>query len=247
MGAEVLESLTPAQQVIKIVNEELTALMGGTEARLAFEQGPTVVMMCGLQGAGKTTHAAKLAYISASRAAAPAGGLRRLPSRRHRPAAGGGQAGRCPVFTLGAKPRSIARKALAHAQDHGNDMVILDTAGRLQIDEALMEELEDIKAAVKPGTRPAGRRRHDRSGRRQRRQDLRRAPGRRRRHPHQARRRHPRRRGAFRPAVTGKPIKFVGTGEKLDDLEPFHPDRMAQPHPGHGRCAHLIEKAPGGR
>ena len=152
MGQEVMESLTPAQQVVKIVNEELVALMGGEEApRLIVKnKGQTIIMLCGLQGNGKTTHAAKLAKYFIKQGRRPM----LVACDIYRPAAidqlqvVGGQAG-APVFTLpGAKPPEIARKALAHAKDYGNDIVILDTAGRLQIDEVLMQELVDIKEAV---------------------------------------------------------------------------------------------------
>ena len=152
MGQEVMESLTPAQQVVKIVNEELVALMGGSEAaRLNLKnKGQNVIMLCGLQGNGKTTHAAKLAKYFIKQGRRPM----LVACDIYRPAAidqlqvVGKQAG-APVFTLpGAKPPEIARKALAHAKDYGNDIVILDTAGRLQIDEVLMQELVDIKEAV---------------------------------------------------------------------------------------------------
>ena len=247
VGTDVLDSLTPAQQIIKIVNQELTALMGGTNARLTTaSKGPTVVMMVGLQGAGKTTNGAKLAGL-----------MRRSFGKRpllvacdvYRPAAitqlqvVGKQAG-APVFTLpGAKPPEIARKALAHAKDYGNDIVILDTAGRLQIDEVLMQELVQIKEAVPVDETllvvdaMAG-------------QDavnvaktfnetvgvdgiiLTKTDG-------------DTRGGAALSvlAVTGKPIKFQGTGEKLDDLEVFHPSRMASRILGMGDVLSLIEKA----
>ena len=152
MGQEVMESLTPAQQVVKIVNEELTNLMGGEEAPRLYikNKGQTVLMLCGLQGNGKTTHAAKLAKYYLKQGRRPL----LVACDIYRPAAieqlkvVGGQAG-AQVFTLdGAKPPEIARRALAHAKDYGNDIVILDTAGRLQIDEVLMDELVDIKQAV---------------------------------------------------------------------------------------------------
>ena len=227
MGQEVMESLTPAQQVVKIVNEELTALMGGEEA-------PRLLMLCGLQGNGKTTHAAKLAKYYLKQGRRPL----LVACDIYRPAAVeqlkvvGAQAG-AQVFALdGAKPPEIARKALAHAKDYGNDIVILDTAGRLQIDEVLMDELVQIKQAVpvdetllvvdamagqdavKDGiilTKTDG----DTRG------------------------------GAALSvlAVTGKPIKFQGTGEKLDDLEPFHPARMANRILGMGDILSLIERA----
>ena len=247
MGQEVMESLTPAQQVVKIVNEELVALMGGSEAaRLNIKnKGQTVIMLCGLQGNGKTTHAAKLAKFYIKQGRRPM----LVACDIYRPAAidqlqvVGKQAG-APVFTLpGAKPPEIARKALAHAKDYGNDIVILDTAGRLQIDEVLMQELVDIKAAVPVDETllvvdaMAG-------------QDainvaktfnetvgvdgiiLTKTDG-------------DTRGGAALSvlAVTGKPIKFQGTGEKLDDLDVFHPDRMASRILGMGDMMTLIEKA----
>ena len=244
MGQEVMESLTPAQQVVKIVNEELVALMGGSEAaRLNIKnKGQTVIMLCGLQGNGKTTHAAKLAKFYIKQGRRPM----LVACDIYRPAAidqlqvVGKQAG-APVFTLpGAKPPEIARKALAHARDYGNDIVILDTAGRLQIDEVLMQELVDIKAAVPVDETllvvdaMAG-------------QDavnvaktfnetvgvdgiiLTKTDG-------------DTRGGAALSvlAVTGKPIKFQGTGEKLDV---FHPDRMASRILGMGDVLSLIERA----
>ena len=154
VGADVLDSLTPGQQIVKIVNEELTALMGGSNARLTFaSKGPTIVMMVGLQGAGKTTNGAKLAGL-----------MRRQFGKRpllvacdvYRPAAINqlqvvGKQLDIPVFEMGqADPVHIAEEAVKYARDHGNDMVFLDTAGRLHIDEALMDELKAIKAAVKP-------------------------------------------------------------------------------------------------
>ena len=247
MGQEVMESLTPAQQVVKIVNEELVALMGGSEAaRLNIKnKGQTVIMLCGLQGNGKTTHAAKLAKYFIKQGRRPM----LVACDIYRPAAidqlqvVGKQAG-APVFTLpGAKPPEIAKKALAHARDYGNDIVILDTAGRLQIDDVLMQELVDIKEAVPVDETllvvdaMAG-------------QDavnvaktfnekvsidgiiLTKTDG-------------DTRGGAALSvlAVTGKPIKFQGTGEKLDDLDVFHPDRMASRILGMGDVLTLIEKA----
>ena len=154
IGQDVMESLTPAQMVIKIVNEELTSLMGGENARLEFaSKPPTIIMMCGLQGSGKTTHSAKLAKM-----------LKEQQNRRpmlvacdiYRPAAidqlkvVGEKAG-VPVFEMGTEnPVKIAKAAVKHAKDYGNDVVILDTAGRLHIDEVLMNELKDIKAEVEP-------------------------------------------------------------------------------------------------
>ena len=153
VGAQVMESLTPAQMVIKIVNEELTSLMGGEAVRLASaNHPPCAVMMCGLQGSGKTTHSAKLARMLKSQGHRPL----LVACDVYRPAAitqlqvVGERAG-VPVFEMGtANPVDIARKAMAHAKDHGNDYVLLDTAGRLHIDEQLMDELKNIKAAVEP-------------------------------------------------------------------------------------------------
>ena len=247
VGSDVLDSLTPAQQVIKIVNEELTKLMGGGTAKLSMaNSGPTVVMMVGLQGAGKTTTTAKLAGL-----------MRRQLGKRpllaacdvYRPAAieqlkvVGGQLD-LPVFEQGrGDPVQIAENAIRHARDHGNDMVFLDTAGRLHVDEALMDELKRMKAAVRPNEillvvdAMTG-------------QDAVNAAT------------------AFDEALgidgvvltkldgdarggaalsirasTGKPIKFVGTGEKLDMIEPFHPDRMASRILGMGDMLSFIEKA----
>ena len=247
VGTDVLDSLTPAQQVIKIVNEELTNLMGGGTSRISMaNNGPTIVMMVGLQGAGKTTTTAKLAGL-----------MRRQLGKRpllaacdvYRPAAieqlkvVGGQLD-LPVFEEGqGDPVEIAQHAVRHARDHGSDMVVLDTAGRLHVDETLMEELKRMKAAVHP---------HEillvvdaMTG-----QDAVNAAS------------------AFDEALgidgvvltkldgdarggaalsirasTGKPIKFVGTGEKLDMIEPFHPDRMASRILGMGDMLSFIEKA----
>ena len=246
MGAEVMESLTPAQQVIKIVNEELTALMGSENSRVKFaNHGPTIIMMCGLQGAGKTTHTAKLAILYLKQGHRPLVAALDI----YRPAAieqleiVAGQAG-VPVFQMGkTDPVIVAKNAFNHAKDYGNDILILDTAGRLHIDEQLMQELTDIKATV-PVTETllvidamAG-------------QDavnvakqfnetigldgviVTKMDG-------------DTRGGSALSvkAVTGKPIKFVGTGEKLDDLEAFHPDRMASRILGMGDVLTLIEKA----
>ena len=247
VGTDVLDSLTPAQQVVKIVNEELTKLMGGANAKLAMaNNGPTVVMMVGLQGAGKTTTTAKLAGL-----------MRRQYTKRpllaacdvYRPAAieqlkvVGGQM-ELPVFEQGqGDPVKIAENAIRHAREYGSDMVFLDTAGRLHVDENLMDELKRMKAAVRPNEillvvdAMTG-------------QDAVNAAA------------------AFDEALgidgviltkldgdarggaalsiratTGKPIKFVGTGEKLDMIEPFHPDRMASRILGMGDMLSFIEKA----
>ena len=246
VGAQVMESLTPAQMVIKIVNEELTALMGGEAARLASaSHPPCIVMMCGLQGAGKTTHAAKLGKWLKGQGHRPL----LVACDIYRPAAikqlqvVGGQAG-VPVFEMGtADPVDIARKAVAHARDYGNDYVILDTAGRLHIDEQLMDELKKIKAAVSPqeillvvdamtgqdavNVASAFNEALGIDG-----VMLTKLDG-------------DTRGGAALSvrAVTGKPIKFAGVGEKLSDLEVFHPERMASRILGMGDVMSLIEKA----
>ena len=247
MGQEVMESLTPAQQVVKIVNEELTRLMGGEEPQQLHikNKGQTVLMMCGLQGNGKTTHAAKLGKYYKKLGRRPM----LVACDIYRPAAidqlriVGEQAG-VPVFEMGTeKPELIAQKAMAYARDHGNDIVILDTAGRLQIDDALMDELVRIKQAVQVDDTllvvdaMAGQEAvnvaqtfSDKIG-----IDgviLTKTDG-------------DTRGGAALSvlAVTGKPIYFQGTGEKLDDLEPFYPARMAGRILGMGDVLSLIEKA----
>jgi len=247
VGTDVLDSLTPAQQVIKIVNDELTALMGGSNARLTMaSKPPTVVMMVGLQGAGKTTNVAKLAGL-----------MRRQHSHRpllvacdvYRPAAieqlkvVGSQV-EIPVFEQGqGDPVEIAKNAIRHAKDYGNDLVFLDTAGRLHVDETLMDELKRMKEAVQPNeillvvdamtgqdAVNAASAFNDALG-----IDgvvLTKLDG-------------DARGGAALSirAATGKPIKYVGTGEKLDMIEPFHPDRMASRILGMGDMLTLIEKA----
>ncbi len=247
VGSEVLESLVPAQQVVKIVNEELTALMGGTNAKLTIaSKPPTVVMMCGLQGSGKTTHSGKLALMYKKQGKRPL----LVACDVYRPAAITqlqtlGQQIDVPVFTMGDKisPVEIARAAVEHAKKNGNDMVFLDTAGRLQIDEVLMNELRDIKSAVEPteillvinamigqesvNVAETFNNMLDISG-----VILTMLDG-------------DTRGGAALSVrcVTGKPIKFVGTGEKMDAIEPFHPDRMASRILGMGDILSLIEKA----
>ena len=247
VGSDVLESLTPAQQIVKIVNQELTELMGGSNARLSSaSKGPTVVMMVGLQGAGKTTNCAKLA-----------GHMRRQYGKRpllvacdvYRPAAITqlqvvGKQLDIPVFEMGqGDPVRIAREALKYAADHGNDLVFLDTAGRLHIDEQLMDELKNIKANIHPheillvvdamtgqdavnaatafdealGIDGVLLTKLDGDARGGEALSIR--------------------------AATGKPIKFVGTGEKLDMIEPFHPERMASRILGMGDMLTFIEKA----
>jgi len=247
IGAQVMESLTPAQMVVKIVNEELTALMGGDAAYLTSpgNRPPCVVMMCGLQGAGKTTHSAKLAKMLKARGHRPM----LVACDIYRPAAiqqlqvVGEQAG-VPVFTMGTEnPVKIAQKAIAHAKDHGNDYVLLDTAGRLHIDEQLMDELKNIKATVLPqeillvvdamtgqdavNAASAFNEALGITG-----VILTKLDG-------------DTRGGAALSvrAVTGQPVKFAGVGEKLDDLEVFHPARMASRILGMGDVLSLIEKA----
>ena len=246
IGAKVMESLTPAQMVIKIVNEELTALMGGTQARLAkAAHPPTVVMMCGLQGSGKTTHSAKIALRLKEQGHRPL----LVACDIYRPAAikqlqvVGEQIG-VPVFEMGTEnPVKIAKEAIKVAKDHGYDYVFLDTAGRLHIDEQLMQELKDVKAEVKPheillvidsmlgqDAVTVASSFNDALG-----IDglvLTKLDG-------------DTRGGAALSAraVTGKPIKFIGIGEKLGDLDVFHPDRMASRILGMGDVLSLIEKA----
>ncbi len=245
-GQEVLEALSPAQMVVKIVNEELCALMGGENQKLNISsKSPSVVMLVGLQGAGKTTNGAKLA-----------GYIRRQGKRPllaacdvYRPAAikqletVGAQLD-IPVFQMGQiDPVDIAKAAVEHAKRHGNDIVFLDTAGRLHIDEALMTELQNIRDAVEPseillvvdamtgqdavnaatafdealGITGVMLTKLDGDARGGAALSIR--------------------------AATGKPIKFIGTGEKLDMIEAFHPDRMASRILGMGDVLTLIEKA----
>jgi len=246
VGADVLESLSPAQMIVKIVNEELTALMGGTDAKLTVSpKPPTVIMMVGLQGAGKTTNAAKLAGLMKKQGKRPL----LAACDVYRPAAIEqlqvvGQQLDVPVFQMGqVDPVDIAKAAVEHARTHGNDMVFLDTAGRLHVDEELMAELQDIKAAVEPheillvvdamigqdavNAAKAFDDALDITG-----VMLTKLDG-------------DARGGAALSikAVTGKPIKFVGQGEKLDQVDVFHPDRMASRILGMGDVLSLIEKA----
>jgi signal recognition particle subunit SRP54 len=247
VGVDVLESLTPAQMVIKIVNEELCSLMGGSDVKLNISsRSPSVVMLVGLQGAGKTTNGAKLADY-----------MRKHNSKRpllvacdiYRPAAieqlqTVGAKLDIPVFQMGkARPADIARAAVSHAEKHGNDIVFLDTAGRLHIDEELMGELREIKETVKPseillvvdamtgqdavnaaeafdaqlGIDGIMLTKLDSDARGGAALSVR--------------------------AVTGKPVKFVGMGEKLDQIDVFHPDRMASRILGMGDVLTLIERA----
>lgn len=247
VGTDVLESLTPAQMIVKIVNEELTALMGGESSKLVISsKPPTVIMMVGLNGAGKTTNCAKLAAFMKKQ-----NGKRPLlvACDTFRPAAitqletVGGQVG-IPVFQMGqTDPVEIAKAGIEHARQYGNDLVFLDTAGRLHVDEELMEQLRIMKEAVSPteillvvdamigqdavnaaktfdevlGITGVMLTKLDGDARGGAALSIR--------------------------AVTGKPIKFVGTGEKLDQIEVFHPDRMASRILGMGDMLSLIEKA----
>ena len=246
VGSDVLESLTPAQMIVKIVNEELTALMGGGETKLTISSSPpTVVMLVGLNGAGKTTNGAKLAGFMKKQ------GKRPLlvacdtfrPAAIHQLEVVGGQLD-IPVFQMGQiDPVDIAKAGIEHARKHGNDIVFLDTAGRLHVDEELMEQLKVMKAAVNPteillivdamigqdavNAAKAFDEALDISG-----VMLTKLDG-------------DARGGAALSikAVTGKPIKFAGVGEKLDQIEVFHPDRMASRILGMGDVLSLIEKA----
>ena len=246
VGSDVLEALNPAQMVIKIVNEELTKLMGGENQKLNISsKSPSIVMLVGLQGAGKTTNGAKLA------------GLMRKQGKRpllvacdiYRPAAiqqleTVGKQLDIPVFQMGqTDPVDIAKASIEYAKKHGNDLIFLDTAGRLHIDEALMQELQNIRDAVEPaeillvvdamtgqdavnaatafdealGVTGVMLSKLDGDARGGAALSIR--------------------------ATTGKPVKFIGTGEKLDMIEPFHPDRMASRILGMGDVLTLIEKA----
>lgn len=246
IGENIMESLTPAQMVIKIVNEELTALMGGEKVRLnSSPKPPNVIMMCGLQGSGKTTHSAKLGKWLKNQGHRPL----LVACDIYRPAAisqlqiVGEQAG-VPVFEMGTeKPEKIAERAIKHAKDYGYDYVILDTAGRLHIDEDLMKELTRVKAAANPSDillvidSMTGQ---DAVNVAKSFNDLLEIDG-----IILTKLDGDTRGGAALSvrAVTGKPIKFAGTGEKLDDLEEFHPDRMASRILGMGDVLSLIEKA----
>ena len=246
VGQDVMESLTPAQMIVKIVNEELIALMGSENQRITISpKSPTVVMLVGLQGAGKTTNGAKLAGLFKKQGKRPL----LVACDIYRPAAikqlevVGAQLD-VPVFQMGqGDPVKIAKAAIRHAQQHGNDMVFLDTAGRLHVDETLMNELKAIKAEVQPSEillvvdAMTGQ---DAVNAAQTFNEwlnidgvmLTKLDG-------------DARGGAALSvkAVTGKPIKFVGTGEKLDQIEPFHPERMASRILGMGDVLTLIEKA----
>ena len=245
-GADVLEALSPAQMIVKIVTQELCELMGGQNQKLNISSKlPSVVMLVGLQGAGKTTNGAKLAGYMKKQGKRPLLAACDI----YRPAAikqletVGAQLD-VPVFQMGqTNPVDIAKAAIEHAKKHGNDIVFLDTAGRLHIDEELMDELKNIKAAVEPaeillvvdamtgqdavnaanafdealGITGVMLSKLDGDARGGAALSIR--------------------------AATGKPIKFIGTGEKLDMIEPFHPDRMASRILGMGDMLTLIEKA----
>ncbi len=247
VGAEVLESLMPAQQVIKIVNEELTALMGGTQAKLQIDsKPPTVIMMVGLQGAGKTTHTGKLAAMMKKQGKNPV----LVACDVYRPAAIKqlqiiGEKVGVPVYAETEKqnPVKIAKNGLAYAIKNGHDMVFIDTAGRLQIDEAMMEELVEIKEQTEPIEilltidAMAGQDAVNVASTFNEKLDITgvivtKLDG-------------DTRGGAALSVkyVTGKPIKFIGTGEKMDAIEPFYPDRMASRILGMGDVLSLIEKA----
>ena len=247
VGADVLESLMPGQQIVKIVNEELTNTMGGTQAKLTIaSKPPTVIMMTGLQGAGKTTHAAKLAGMYKKQGKRPL----LVACDIYRPAAikqlqvVGSQLD-IPVFAIEDEKNAvkIAKAGIEHAVKHGHDMVFIDTAGRLHIDEDMMQELQDIKAAVQPHEillvvdSMTGQ---DAVNVAQSFNDLLDITG-----VILTKLDGDTRGGAALSVryVTGKPIKFVGTGEKLDTIEPFYPDRMASRILGMGDVLSLIEKA----
>lgn len=246
IGSQVLESLVPAQQIVKIVNEELTALMGGTNSKLSISpKPPTVVLMCGLQGSGKTTHTAKLAKLYKKQGKSPL----LVACDIYRPAAikqlqvVAEQVG-VPVFERGtANPIETAKEAIKFAIKYGHDLVFVDTAGRLHIDEVMMKEICDIKDAIDPteillvvdamtgqdavNVAESFNNLLDITG-----VILTKMDG-------------DTRGGAALSVrhVTGKPIKFIGMGEKLDTIEPFHPERMASRILGMGDMLSLIEKA----
>ncbi|MBQ4154267.1 MAG: signal recognition particle protein [Clostridia bacterium] len=246
IGEKVMESLTPAQMVIKIVRDELTNLMGGEHTRLkTASKLPTVILMCGLQGSGKTTHSAKLAKKLKAEGHRPL----LVACDIYRPAAIEqlkvvGEAAGVPVFEMGTeKPEKIAEKAIKQARDYGNDFVILDTAGRLHIDEDLMGELKRITKAVEVNNillvidSMIGQ---DAVNVAKAFNDLLEIDG-----VILTKLDGDTRGGAALSvrAVTGKPIIYAGVGEKLDDLDEFHPDRMASRILGMGDMLSLIEKA----
>ena len=247
VGTEVLESLLPAQQIVKIVNEELISLMGGETPKINISpKPPTIVMMVGLQGAGKTTHAGKIANMYKSKGKNPL----LVACDVYRPAAVDqlkiiGESIGIPVFSMGTKisPVEIAKAGVEHAKKNGHDMVLIDTAGRLHIDEELMAELVKIKQSLEPSeillvvdamtgqdavnVAKAFNDLLDITG-----VVLTKIDG-------------DTRGGAALSVkyITGKPIKFIGTGEKMDAIELFHPDRMASRILGMGDILSLIEKA----
>lgn len=247
VGADVLESLVPAQQIVKIVNEELTAVMGGENSKLTISpKPPTVVMMAGLQGAGKTTHTGKLALMYKKQGKRPL----LAACDVYRPAAVKqlqvvGETAGVPVFAIEGCTDAvkIAKEAYAHAIKHGHDMLFIDTAGRLHVDDTLMDELRRMKDALNPteilfvvdamtgqdavNAAASFNEQLDITG-----VILTKLDG-------------DTRGGAALSVrqVTGKPIKFIGVGEKLDALEPFYPDRMASRILGMGDVLSLIEKA----
>lgn len=247
VGSEVLESLVPSQQIVKIVDEELTALMGSTQSKLIISpKPPTIVMMAGLQGAGKTTHSAKLAAYMKKQGKNPL----LVACDVYRPAAiqqlkvVGEQVG-VPVYSEdGSKsPVKIAEHAVEYAKKNLLDLVIIDTAGRLQIDEEMMDELKQMKKAVSPSEillvvdSMTGQNAVNVAKTFDEMLDITgvimtKLDG-------------DTRGGAALSVkyVTGKPIKFIGTGEKLSEIEPFYPDRMAQRILGMGDVLTLIEKA----
>ena len=246
VGADVLEALSPAQMIVKIVDEELTKLMGSDAKHITINpKGPTVVMLVGLQGAGKTTNGSKLAGLMKRQGKNPL----LVACDIYRPAAitqlkvCGEKLG-IPVFEKGqTDPVTIAKEALTYARQRGHDMVFLDTAGRLHVDEQLMEELKNIKAAVSPDEimlvvdAMTGQDAVNAAQSFNEWLDI---------HSVMLSKLDGDARGGAAlsvRAVTGKPIKFVGMGEKLEDIEPFHPDRMASRILGMGDMLSLIEKA----
>ena len=246
VGADVLEALSPAQMIVKIVNEELTKLMGSDTKHITINpKGPTVVMLVGLQGAGKTTNGSKLAGLMKRQGKNPL----LVACDIYRPAAitqlkvCGEKLG-IPVFEKGqTNPVEIAKEAVSYARQRGHDMVFLDTAGRLHVDEQLMEELKNIKAAVSPDEimlvvdAMTGQDAVNAAQSFNEWLDI---------HSVMLSKLDGDARGGAAlsvRAITGKPIKFAGMGEKLEDIEPFHPDRMASRILGMGDMLSLIEKA----
>ncbi len=247
VGNEVLESLTPSQQVIKIVNEELTSLMGSEVSKIKISSAPpTVVMMVGLQGTGKTTHCGKLAAHFKKQSKRPL----LVACDVYRPAAISqlcivGESVDVPVFKIDGEnnPVKIAKAGIEHAKKHGNDIVFIDTAGRLHIDDELMNELSEIKEQINPTEillvidSMTGQ---DAVNVAQKFNDLLEIDG-----VVLTKLDGDTRGGAALSVkhITGKPIKFAGVGEKMEDIEPFHPDRMASRILGMGDVLTLIDKA----